>query len=78
MKILIAIRFGIKDHDVKFDIVAHSMGGLVARYYLRYGTQDLPPDGSLPELTWAGAQYVDNLIMVGPLTPAPSSPSMCW
>ena len=33
----IAIRFGIKDHDVQFNIVAHSMGGLVACYYLRYG-----------------------------------------
>jgi pimeloyl-ACP methyl ester carboxylesterase len=61
----IALRFGIKDRDVKFDIVAHSMGGLVARYYLRYGAQDLPPNGSLPEPTWAGARYVDNLIMVG-------------
>ena len=37
----------------------------MARYYLRYGTQDLPPDGRLPELTWAGARHVDNLIMVG-------------
>ncbi len=61
----IVLRFGIKDHDVKFDIVAHSMGGLVARYYLRYGSQDLPPDGGLPELNWAGARYVQNLIMVG-------------
>jgi pimeloyl-ACP methyl ester carboxylesterase len=61
----IALRFGIKDHDVKFDIVAHSMGGLVARYYLRYGAQDLPQDGSLPDLTWRGARYVNNLIMVG-------------
>jgi pimeloyl-ACP methyl ester carboxylesterase len=58
-------RFGITDHDVKFDIVAHSMGGLVARYYLRYGTQDLPTDGSLPQLTWAGSRYVNNLVMVG-------------
>ena len=58
-------RFGITDHDVKFDIIAHSMGGLVARYYTRYGIQDLPADGSLPQLTWAGSRYVDTLIMVG-------------
>jgi pimeloyl-ACP methyl ester carboxylesterase len=58
-------RFGIKGYDVKFDLVAHSMGGLVARYYLRYGTQDLPTDGSLPELTWAGSRYVEHLVMIG-------------
>ena len=58
-------RFGIKLENVKFDIVAHSMGGLVARYYLRYGGADLPEDGSLPELTWAGARHVDHLIMIG-------------
>ena len=57
--------YGIKDLDVKFDIVAHSMGGLVARYYVRYGTADLPADGSLPPLTGAGARYVENLVMVG-------------
>jgi len=58
-------RFGIQLDHVKFDIVAHSMGGLVARYYLRYGTADLPADGSLPELTWAGAKHVDHLVMIG-------------
>ncbi|MEE8269089.1 MAG: hypothetical protein V3R23_03645 [Nitrospinaceae bacterium] len=58
-------RFGIKLEKVKFDIVAHSMGGLVARYYLRYGAADLPEDGSLPELTWAGARHVDHLILIG-------------
>jgi pimeloyl-ACP methyl ester carboxylesterase len=57
-------RYGIRNYDVKFDIVAHSMGGLVARYYLRYGTADLPADGSLPPLTWAGARYIDNLVMI--------------
>jgi pimeloyl-ACP methyl ester carboxylesterase len=58
-------RYGQKNADVKFDIVAHSMGGLVARYYLQYGPVDLPEDGSLPTLNWAGAKYVDRLIMVG-------------
>jgi pimeloyl-ACP methyl ester carboxylesterase len=58
-------RFGIKDYDVKFDIVAHSMGGLVARYYLRYGSADLPPYGNSPEVTWAGSRHVENLVMIG-------------
>ena len=48
------------------DLVAHSMGCLLARYYLRYGTQPLPADGSLPELTWAGAEHLEQVVLVGP------------
>ena len=58
-------RFGIQNLDVKFDIVTHSMGGLVARYYLRYGLQDLPADGSLPVLNWAGSKHVQHVVMIG-------------
>lgn len=58
-------RYGIDNEDIKFDIVAHSMGGLVSRYFARYGDQALPEDGSLPELTWEGAEYVERIIMVG-------------
>lgn len=57
--------FGIDKDDIKFDIVAHSMGGLLTRYFLRYGDQPLPADGSLPELNWAGAEDVERIILVG-------------
>ena len=59
-------RYGVKRSPVKFDLVAHSMGSLVARYYLRYGAADLPDDGSLPPVTWEGAKHVDHLVMIGP------------
>ena len=41
------------------------MGGLVARYYLRYGVADLPDDGSLPPLTWAGSRFVEQVVLIG-------------
>ncbi|MEM9347854.1 MAG: hypothetical protein AAGB26_14685 [Planctomycetota bacterium] len=53
------------DEPPRVDIVAHSMGGLVLRYYLRYGTQTLPDDGSLPELNWAGAERIERAIIIG-------------
>lgn len=58
-------RFGIDRTTIRFDIVAHSMGGLLARYYLRYGAAELPAGGPMPSPDWAGAQFVDNLIMIG-------------
>jgi len=53
------------DAEIKFDIVAHSMGGLLTRYFLRYGGEPLGDEGPLPELTWAGAEYVERAILVG-------------
>lgn len=55
----------------RVDVIAHSMGGMVLRYYLRYGPQPLPEDGSLPELTWEGARHVDSAILIG--TPSAGS-----
>ena len=45
--------------DARFNIVGHSMGGLVARYYLRYGNAE--PGGPV---TWAGAKRISRLILV--------------
>ncbi|MEM9291939.1 MAG: hypothetical protein AAGD01_09680 [Acidobacteriota bacterium] len=58
-------RWGEDQDPVRFDVIAHSMGGLVLRYMLRYGDADLPADGSMPELTWAGAELVGRAILVG-------------
>ena len=57
--------YGLKNYDVQFDLVAHSMGGLIGRYYLMYGAQDLPSDGSLPHLDWGGSRLVDKLLQIG-------------
>ncbi|MEE8142219.1 MAG: hypothetical protein V3T77_03895, partial [Planctomycetota bacterium] len=60
-------RFGKRkaEKDIRFDIVAHSMGGLVTRYLLRYGAAELPADGSTPRVTWAGSALVEKAVLVG-------------
>ncbi|MEM8930926.1 MAG: hypothetical protein AAGE94_07115, partial [Acidobacteriota bacterium] len=59
-------RFEIEPQSLRFDVVAHSMGALLLRYYLRYGPEALPDDGPVPEPTWAGAEHIDRAILVGP------------
>ncbi|MDQ3254974.1 MAG: hypothetical protein M3R15_13900 [Acidobacteriota bacterium] len=51
--------------DLRFNLVAHSMGGLVARYAARYGDADLPPAGQPPQVTWAGASGINKIFMFG-------------
>jgi pimeloyl-ACP methyl ester carboxylesterase len=49
------------DPDARFNVIGHSMGGLLARYYLRYGTAE--PNEDAP-ITWAGARRIRNLVLV--------------
>jgi pimeloyl-ACP methyl ester carboxylesterase len=59
-----AIREDYDDPELKVDVVAHSMGGLLVRYYLRYGTADVLDDNDFP-VTRAGAQRVRRVVLLG-------------
>lgn len=58
-----AVRRSLRRPNLKFNILAHSMGGLIARYAAMYGSADLPREGTSP--TWAGATYINKLMMFG-------------
>lgn len=49
----------------RVDVIAHSMGTQLVRWYLRYGTAPVPADGTLPKLTWAGAERIERALLVG-------------
>ncbi len=51
--------------DLKFNIVAHSMGGLIARYAAMYGDADLPSDEGPITPTWLGAAHISKIVMIG-------------
>lgn len=53
------------DPATRVDIVAHSMGGLVAEYYLLYGGEDVLDRDPLPPPSYAGAANVRRLILLG-------------
>ncbi len=54
-----ALAESVGSPGLKVNLLAHSMGGLVARYYLRYGGAE--PGGPV---TWAGVRRIENLILV--------------
>lgn len=59
----------LQQPDLKFNVVAHSMGGIIARYAAMYGDADLP--GGDPRPDWAGAQHFNQIFLLG--TPSEGS-----
>ena len=58
------IRRDYRDPGLKVDIIAHSNGGLIARYYLQYGPQNV--DKRPAPAPWSeGGQRIRRLVMLG-------------
>jgi pimeloyl-ACP methyl ester carboxylesterase len=59
------IRRDYDDPALKVNLIAHSMGGLITRYYLRYGTVDaLEGDGDFP-INMSGTEKVGTAVLLG-------------
>jgi pimeloyl-ACP methyl ester carboxylesterase len=58
------IRRDYDDPMLRVDIIGHSMGGLIVRYYERYGTDDVL-DGDSFLVTGAGVQKLRRLVLIG-------------
>ena len=56
------IRTKLNRPDLKFNVVAHSMGGLIARYAAMYGKADLTARTARP--TWKGANYFNTISLI--------------
>jgi pimeloyl-ACP methyl ester carboxylesterase len=50
--------------DLRFDIIAHSMGGLIARYFAMYGGADALGQQQ-PRPDWRGAQSIGRMVLFG-------------
>lgn len=59
-----AIRKASGDPQLKVDLIAHSMGGLIVRYYLLYGGEDVLGSATPPEPTMEGAAHVAHAVLL--------------
>ena len=53
----------LKRPNLKFNVIAHSMGGLISRYAAMYGNADIPRGKLNP--SWAGARNFDKIFLLG-------------
>lgn len=60
-----AAKTKLKNPNLKFNVIAHSMGGLISRYAAMYGTTDLPAGSQKAVPNWSGAKHFNKIFLVG-------------
>ncbi|CAN5339870.1 hypothetical protein BH20ACI2_BH20ACI2_22170 [soil metagenome] len=63
MRRMTSVKKALGKPALKFDIIAHSMGGVLARYAAMYGMSPLPTGRAVPN--WSGAAHINKLMMFG-------------
>lgn len=58
------IRQDYNDPNLKVDIIAHSLGGLITRYYARFGTRDVLTSDKFP-ITGYGSSRIRKAVLMG-------------
>jgi pimeloyl-ACP methyl ester carboxylesterase len=58
------IRVDYRDPQLRVDVIAHSMGGLIVRYFERYGTVDVL-DGNTFSVTGLGLAKLRRVVLLG-------------
>ncbi len=51
--------------ELRFNVVAHSMGGLIARYAAMYGNNDVLDGDAEVQPEWPGAAHIQKIVMIG-------------
>lgn len=51
--------------DLKFDVIAHSMGGLIVRYAAMYGASEPSATVDSTQSKWAGAKHFNRIFLLG-------------
>lgn len=55
--------------DLQVTLIAHSLGGVIAKYYMMYGPKDVitgvSDAGQMPEPDYSGARNIDKLFLLG-------------
>lgn len=68
---IVDLKAKLKRPELKFNVIGHSMGGIIARYAAMYGDADLPAGNRRSVPTWAGAKHFNRVVLMG--TPSEGS-----